>query len=152
MELSSWYFGVKLAAYTLWMFVGLSLLAPQRGSLVPTAVVLGGLRLLMGLCFGVVIWLAGTLVYAAVGVATYSADASIATIVTYASVYVPVRWVEWAIFELTIDRRARSARGFLAGGSPQGGGWRLGGIAISCLADVPVIVSVGGLPVGRFMC
>jgi hypothetical protein len=32
-------------------------------------------------------------------------------------------------------------------------GWRLGGIVISCLADIPVIVSLGGnLAVGRFMC
>ena len=31
--------------------------------------------------------------------------------------------------------------------------WRLGGIAISCLADIPLIASLGGVvPVGRFLC
>jgi len=151
-ELSTWYFGVKLAAYTLWMSVGLSLLRPQDGSRVPTAIVLGALRLSMGLVFGVGIYLVGTLVFAVIGVATYSVGISIAMIVTYLSVYVPTRWVEWAIFELWIDPRSRSVPGFLSSASAQGRGWRLGGIAISCLADVPVIISVGGLPVGRFMC
>jgi hypothetical protein len=31
--------------------------------------------------------------------------------------------------------------------------WRLGGIVISCLADIPLIISLGGvIPTGRFLC
>jgi hypothetical protein len=31
--------------------------------------------------------------------------------------------------------------------------WRLGGIVISCLADIPLVISLGGvIPTGRFLC
>jgi hypothetical protein len=73
-------------------------------------------------------------------------------VVTYLSVHVPVRWFEWAVFDLVIDSLARSVQGFLFGHTSRNRAWRLGGIAISCLADIPVISDVGGLPIGRFMC
>jgi hypothetical protein len=53
---------------------------------------------------------------------------------------------------VVIDPRARTVRGFLLGETAWNRVWRLGGIVISCLADIPVIVDTGGLPVGRFMC
>jgi hypothetical protein len=31
--------------------------------------------------------------------------------------------------------------------------WRLGGMVISCLADIPLIIGLGGvMPTGRFLC
>jgi hypothetical protein len=68
-------------------------------------------------------------------------------------VYVPVRWVEWGIIEaLLLSPAARGARGFLLGGGGAARRWRLGGAALSCLADVPLMLASGGLPVGRLMC
>lgn len=142
MDLSPFYFATKLAAYVLWLFVGLRLLRPVEASFL-RALALGTLRLLMGFGFGLVIWLGGSLVYEKVG----------SSVVAYLSVYVPVRWIEWGIFEVALDRQSRSLKGFLLSSSTRGVGWRVGGIVISCLADIPVIVSLGGnLAVGRFMC
>jgi hypothetical protein len=153
MALSVWYFVVKGLAYAAWMYVGLRALGRSGPPLALLAVGLGVLRLLMGLGFGVLIWLGGSAVYQGVREAASDLPDVIASIATYAAVYVPVRWIEWGIFELGLNRDSRSLRDFLLGGRPGTRRWRLGGIAISCLADIPVIVSLGGvIPVGRFMC
>jgi hypothetical protein len=70
----------------------------------------------------------------------------------YISVYVPVRWVEWAVISLFVFKSSRSFAGFLFGGDSTDRLWRLGGIAISCIADIPMILFLGGLPLGRFLC
>jgi hypothetical protein len=105
-------------------------------------------RLAMGFSIGLVIWITGSLVSSWFH-RLMPDHRTLGDVVTYASVYVPVRWFEWAVFDLVIDPRARSVRGFFLGRTRA---WRLGGIAISCLADIPVLSDVGGLPVGRFMC
>jgi hypothetical protein len=154
MELSPWYFATKLAAYVMWMFVGLSIFRPRQSQRIPLSLALGTLRVLMGFGFGVVIWLAGTLVFIRIRELDTPSTGGLlgASVVTYLSVYVPVRWVEWGIFELALDRRGRSLKAFLLSSGVKARGWRLGGIVISCLADIPVIMSVGGLPLGRFTC
>jgi hypothetical protein len=53
---------------------------------------------------------------------------------------------------VVMDQDHRSARDFLIGNSSSTRLWRLGGIVISCLADVPIMVSMHDLPIGRFMC
>jgi hypothetical protein len=40
----------------------------------------------------------------------------------------------------------------LLGGSASARGWRGGGVLVSCGADVPIILLLEGLPLGRFMC
>jgi hypothetical protein len=66
---------------------------------------------------------------------------------------VPVRWVEWGIFEVALQPSARAWDVFTLSADPRVRRWRLGGIVISCLADVPVMIALGGvLPVGRFLC
>jgi len=148
------YFVMKLVAYIVWMWVGLSLLRPGAGSRLESAVAFGTLRLLMGFVFGLLIWVVGTFVYVGAMLAQGPGESPLpAGPVTYLLVYVPVRWVEWGIFELVLDPRARSAFGFVYGSSPEARSWRAGGAVISCLADVPVIASLGWmLPLGRFMC
>jgi len=47
----------------------------------------------------------------------------------------------------------RSAAGFFLGLAKADRLWRIGEIVLSCLSDIPMIISLGGiLPVGRFMC
>jgi len=108
----------------------------------------------MGFGFGVIIWLSGTFVF--VGINELETPSSggmlVASVVTYLSVYVPIRWGEWGIFELALNPQPRSLNAFLLSSGMRARGWRLGGIVISCLADIPVIMSLGGLPLGRFMC
>lgn len=72
--------------------------------------------------------------------------------VIYLVVYVPVRWVEWTILALLIVRGVRKTS-WLFDWTDISSRWRLGGIAISCLADIPLIISLGGvIPTGRFLC
>ena len=152
---------LKLLAYTVWSAFGIELLCPSESATnavlnAPvennlqrkwlSAIGYGFLRLVMGVFFGALIWILGSAV-AQVLVAAPHHD-----VFTYLLVYVPVRWVEWTILAWFIARRTQrislsfswkdiSAR------------WRLGGIAISCLADIPVIALADWmLPVGRFLC
>jgi hypothetical protein len=72
--------------------------------------------------------------------------------IAYLAVYVPVRWIEWGLIALIVTPDARHFGAFWLGANRRDRLWRLCGIAASCCADVPVLVAVGGLPVGRFMC
>jgi len=131
----------KLIAYTVWCAVGIQLLwaseREENGELM-AATGYGLLRLLMGVFFGIVIWLLGTMVAGSLW------KTSQRDIITYLLVYVPVRWVEWTILAWVIARNSPERIGY---------GWRFGGIAISCLADVPIIAAAGWmLPLGRFFC
>ena len=74
-------------------------------------------------------------------------------VIAYLSVYVPVRWIEWTIMAILILPGPISPWHWIVGNGRMDRLWRLGGIAISCLADIPLIVSLGGvIPVGRFLC
>lgn len=142
----------KFFAYTVWCVLGIELLRssehattgllttapdtnPQKWLL---ANGYGLVRLLMGVFFGLLIWLLGSMV------AETIVNAPGRDVITYLVVYVPVRWVEWTILAWFIARHSAKSIGY---------GWRLGGIAISCLADIPLIAAVGWmLPIGRFFC
>ena len=126
------YIAVKYVAYSLWCFVGLRLLAPDRPRPLKGAAVLGGL-LLLGIVLGLFIFVAAL----EMNNATRNAP------LTYFSIYVPMRVVEWTIFHFLIGgfRGARSV------------GWVAGGIVVSCLADIPIGIMEGGVvPVGRPFC
>src|ERR1041384_7613736 len=141
------YFGVKFVAYALWCWFGLRILQPSRASPVVMAIGLGALRSVMGLGFGLGIWLIGSLVYSALS------HLPAPSILTYLLVYVPVRWLEWSIMLMIICSPCRSIAGFFLGRAKGDRLWRAGGIVLSCLSDIPMIISLGGiLPVGRFMC
>ena len=143
----------KFIAYTVWCGVGIRLLwsferrenvqwATARGTSAMKqwflATVYGALRLLMGVFFGLIIWIVGTMVAANIWGAPHR------DVITYLLVYVPVRWVEWTILAWLIARSSAGSLDYR---------WRLGGIAISCLADIPVIAAMGWeLPLGRFFC
>jgi hypothetical protein len=71
----------------------------------------------------------------------------------YLAVYAPVRLIEWSIVWFLLRR--------LTGGFPIASSrtalWILGGIVVSHLADIALLVLTGTrmmdvLPVGRFLC
>ena len=139
------YIGGKLAAYSLWCFFGLSKLRGDRDASAVRALMLGFVRLLLGLFFGVVIWLASSMVLSKLD---YGLPQNV---LTYLLVYVPVRWFEWSIMAVVLVPGSISQ--FFLGSAKPDRLWRLGGIAISCLADIPLIISLGGvIPTGRFLC
>ena len=140
---------IKVLAYSAWCALGIRWLAPTRKRI--EALLFGSVRFLFGLGFGIGIYLAAQVLFA--GLNEYGiASVRLASVLVYAAVYVPVRWIEWGLIELMLARPRPGLGGFLAGASARARGWRLGGIAISCLADVPIMLAVGGLPLGRFMC
>jgi hypothetical protein len=140
------YVAVKLAAYTGWCCVGLRWLdgsVPRFRSALGAGVV----RLLLGVLFGLGIFLAGGSMHLNVPQHPW---------ISYFAVYVPVRWVEWSIMSLLVGKGPHSFTSFLFGSTSQERHWRLGGIAVSHLADIPLMLSGSGviemLPVGRFLC
>lgn len=147
----SFYLGLKGAAYCAWCAAGLRRFQPARERLLAPALALGLLRLVLGGLFGVGIFLGSAALYAGLGESAALGE-STAMGLAYLGVYVPVRWIEWGLIEALLRREARSLSGFWLGADRAGRRWRLGGAALSCLADVPMILSLGGLPLGRFLC
>jgi hypothetical protein len=141
------YPAIKLLAYSFWCYLGLRNFRPSMNGAYSCSLFYGFLRLLMGLFFAVAIWLIGTIVLSHIG---YGLPQNI---LTYVLVYVPVRWIEWSVMAALIVPDSFPLVRWISGTSPRDRNWRLGGIVISCLADIPLIASLGGvIPTGRFLC
>jgi len=144
------YLLVKLIAYCLWSYIGLRLFRPEQTEFIAGALRFGIIRLLMGFFFGVVIFVAA-LTWASVLGKGVGQD-----VVTYLGAYVPVRWIEWTIMAILLNpnvRRIPNAFYWFVGKENRDRLWRLGGIVISCVADIPFIEGLGGvIPTGRFLC
>ena len=141
------YFGGKFLAYSAWCYFGLHVLRPQNSRALGRAVIYGAIRLSLGFFFGIAIYFLSSAVITSVPPGLPE------NVIAYLSVYVPVRWIEWTIMAILILPGPLSPSQWIAGNGRTDRLWRLGGIAISCLADIPLIVSLGGvIPVGRFLC
>ncbi|HKV98660.1 MAG TPA: hypothetical protein VJN96_02490 [Vicinamibacterales bacterium] len=128
------YVVVKYAAYAWWCYIGLVRLAPDRATPVRKAAVLGAFRLALGIGVGLFIYVAAL----SMNNATRNAP------LTYAAIYVPVRVLEWTLLHVFVAKRFQW---------PASVGWVLGGVIVSCLADVPLGMMNGGVvPVGRPFC
>ena len=141
------YFVVKLIAYCIWCYVGLRLFQPAAKLLPLRGIGFGILRLFMGFFFGILIYLLSSALITHIGAGLPE------NTITYIAVYVPIRWIEWSIMAALLLRGLTSTSPWILGSNPRDRYWRFGGILISCLADIPLIVSLGGvIPTGRFMC
>jgi hypothetical protein len=139
------YILVKFAAYSAWCAIGLRLVGRAEWK---KALGFGFARLLLGVFFGVSIFVVGGMAHLNVPSHPWLA---------YCAVYAPVRWIEWSIMSMLMNRENASFASFLLGRSWRERLWRLGGIAVSHLADIPLILGGSGsptemLPVGRFLC
>ena len=141
------YPAIKLPAYALWCYWGLRNFPSTMNDLYSRSLRYGLLRLPMGFFFGVAIWLISALLISHIGAGLPQ------NILTYVLVYVPVRWIEWSIMAALIVPGSFPFVRRISGTAPRDRNWRSGGIAISCLADIPLIVSLGAvIPTGRFLC
>jgi hypothetical protein len=141
------YPAIKLLAYSFWCYLRLRNFQSSMNGGYGRSLLYGFLRLFMGLFFGVAIWMISTVVLSHVG---YGLPQNI---LTYLLVYVPVRWIEWSIMAVLIVPDSFPLLRWILGTSTDDRNWRLGGIVISCLADIPLIASLGGvIPTGRFLC
>jgi hypothetical protein len=128
------YLMTKFAAYSGWCYLGLRWFDPGRDMKVKGSLFFGFLRLLMGVFFGMGIFLAALTLN----------NATRNSVMTYLVVYVPVRIVEWSLMLLILRRQ---------GAFPRYAAWVSGGVLISCLADIPLGIMEGGVvPVGRPFC
>ena len=128
------YVVIKCVVYVAWCFVGLRLLTPERSSPLQYATILGVGRLFLGILLGIFIFIAAL----TMNNATRNAP------LTYFSIYVPVRMFEWGLFHFLISRKVKWPRSAV---------WVLGGVVVSCLADIPIGIMEGGVvPVGRPFC
>jgi uncharacterized BrkB/YihY/UPF0761 family membrane protein len=138
---------VKLLAYGFWCYLGLRTFRSSMNDVYRRSLLYGFFRLFMGLFFGVAIWMISSVVLSHIG---YGLPQNV---LTYLLVYVPVRWIEWSIMAVLIVPDSFPLLRWISGTSPGDRNWRLGGIVISCLADIPLIASLGGvIPTGRFLC
>jgi len=141
------YFGGKFLAYSVWCYFGLRGFRPQNSHTLGRAIIYGAIRLALGFFFGILIYLLSS------ALITSLAPGLPENVIAYLAVYVPVRWIEWTIMAILIMPGPISPSHWIVGSGRMDRLWRLGGIAISCLADIPLIVSLGGvIPVGRFLC
>ena len=137
------YVALKYTAYAGWCSLGIRWL---RGitPVLSSVLGLGLVRLFLGIFFGVAIFLIGAMMHLNVPNHPW---------LSYFAVYVPVRWVEWSIMTLLV---APGSGIFVLNGNSKANLWKWGGIAVSHLADMPLILSGSGvtdmLPVGRFLC
>lgn len=140
------YAGTKIVAYIAVVYAGYRFLTPSAAHPARSSVLVGLVRFAMGLGFGLVIWLASSKLIVSLS------GFPLRSVITYVAVYVPIRWVEWSLIALVIVPAARSWKGLLVGTGRADRSWRLAGIVVSCAADIPFMLNVGGLPVGRFFC
>ena len=139
------YVALKYLAYVMWCYVGVGLLRSERTF--RSALGFGVLRLMLGVLFGFGVFLIGGMAHLEVPQSTFQ---------MYLEIYVPVRWIEWGVMALLMRREDRGAAALLIGGDNKSRFWRIGGIVVSIVADLPVLLSHSGaremLPVGRFLC
>jgi hypothetical protein len=142
-----YYFAAKFIAYCVWCYVGLRLFRSGDKLSIPRALGYGTVRFAMGFLFGIAIFFIGSMVVQLPGTGLSE------SFVTYLAAYVPVRWIEWTIMSVLILPGRGYLSEWIVGAGRTDRLWRLGGIAISCLADIPLIASLGGvIPTGRFLC
>ena len=137
------YIIVKYVAYCLWSFYGLKTLRGQTS--LGSAVGFGSARLGLGMLFGIGVFVVGGMLHLNVPAHPW---------ILYLSIYAPVRYIEWTILAALMIVSADGARQIADGVTQR---WILGGIVVSHLADLPLILftyegAKGLLPVGRFLC
>ena len=109
-------------------------MTPERSNPLQYATILGVGRLFLGILLGIFIFIAAL----TMNNATRNAP------LTYFSIYVPVRVFEWGLFHFLISRKVKWPRSAV---------WVLGGVVVSCLADIPIGIMEGGVvPIGRPFC
>ena len=128
------YIFTKALAYTAWCFVGIAWFAPGRRPRVQAAITFGIGRLLLGVVLGLGIYVAAL----SMNNATRNAP------LTYLVIYLPVRLGEWMLWYFILRTEPGGRRAAI---------WVVGGIILSCLADLPLGLIEGGVvPVGRPFC
>ncbi|HWZ45209.1 MAG TPA: hypothetical protein VNW97_17180 [Candidatus Saccharimonadales bacterium] len=158
------YVALKLAAYIVWCGIGVGLFRPDSPAKLRQAFGFGLTTVIVGAAMGI------GLSYLVTSGSLNAEISGLSHREIYFRIYLPVRWLEWAIIGYLMQQSAMS---FLLGPSllystgpasffrtPSsrfpGMLWKLGGVAISFAADLQWILGAGGIEnmpaVGKFLC
>lgn len=139
------YVPLKWLFYSAWCWLGIYLDKPDGRPTKARALKFGAIRLVLGIPFGLLI----------VFVATKMLDVAprflgpwyelTKDIWAYMGSYAPAHWLEWSILAVWMLPGRLSARNLLLGVNKRDTLWRLGGIVVSFVADVPILFAFGGL-------
>ncbi|HWZ99836.1 MAG TPA: hypothetical protein VN025_18910 [Candidatus Dormibacteraeota bacterium] len=142
------YIAIKLLAYCGWSYYGLQIFRPNQYPSFSLILGYGLFRFLLGLFFGTAIF-----VFLLILLSPILNTIPMQNVFAYLLIYIPIRWIEWAIVAIKLNPSRLSFEQAVTGANPSDRYWRLGGIAISCVADIPLIIFFGGaIPTGRFLC
>jgi hypothetical protein len=139
MHIEPWmiiYVMVKMFAYTFWSYIGIINFAPKVKHTIVLSFLYGIIRLSMGFFLGVLIFIYALKLNNAI-------DNSF---LTYLVIYVPARILEWSLMFIIISRNFSNLKYILL--------WIVGGIIISCIADIPLgfVSNWDIVPHGRPLC
>ncbi len=139
------YIAVKWLVYSLWCSFGMYLGKPSDRPTIRRALNFGGIRVALGLPFGLVILFVATKMLA--GAPRFLGPWYELTkdIWAYMGSYIPVHWFEWSILGVLMAVGRFSVRNLLLGSNKRNIYWRLAGIAVSLIADIPILIAFGGL-------
>jgi hypothetical protein len=132
----------KYLAYSIWCYLGLRWLRDKKS--VAAGIGFGSARLGLGMIFGFGIFFVTATIHFSAPPPWW----------LYLAIYVPVRYVEWTILATLL--RPAGGQGFSIR-SMATQRWIVGGIIVSHLADLPLILFSGEgvgvfFPVGQFLC
>jgi hypothetical protein len=145
MFLTLFYTILKFICYFLWCRYGISYLMLPYSNKWTRGLIFGIIRLLIGALFGTVL---GYFILLMV----FLSPGDLTRLAIYLTVYVVIRWIEWSLMEVLINKQSRSWLGFWFGNNKKSRIWRAGGIVVSYLADVPLIAILWTIPLGRIFC
>jgi hypothetical protein len=136
----------KLVAYIYWSYISFSSFNVFLNHPKLKATAYGLLRLLIGLVMASPLFILATLIFD-------WQHPLVSGLIVYLIVYLPTRWLEWGLLEVIINPKSRRLAYFLCGYNEASRRWRVGGLIICAIFDVPVMLLSGGAPLGNFsMC
>lgn len=136
------YLVVKAICYIAWCGLGAKIHG-HTDRITLKAFVYGFVRLAIGVILGA---------FAIARLSAWLGEVLQNPLAVYGIAYVPVRWVEWSLMAFIMDREHQTVSNFLVGETWRSRLWRLGGIAISCLADIPLLIEFHGPFKGIRIC
>jgi len=136
------YVVVKAICYVSWCGLGATIHG-HRDRINFKAFVYGFVRLVIGVILGA---------FAIANLSIWMSELIKNPVVVYAIAYLPVRWVEWSLMAVLMDQEHRTVPNFFFGLTWKSRLWRLGGMAISCLADLPLLIEFHGPFKGIRIC
>ena len=132
---------LKLLAYGGWCALGYVALAPERPSRAYRSMRLGAFRLATGFVLG---WI----YVGALGLGVGGPNRLGVPIAALISGIVALRWLEWSIVGVLVERADWGPKDVLLGRDlPRAAGWRAGGVLVSFATDFATVFGVGALEV-----